>query len=136
MPNRLTRPGVLAYAVVGLLVGSNAVWMPTVDGVWSGDRAWAAVILEVIVVAAAGLFLVAAVARTPLFGDGPHLLTKYGWFVLLGLAVIALAVVWVSGVEDFGLWPTFPAALVPVGVSGLESAYFKGQEERRAARTK
>ncbi|GAA1529371.1 hypothetical protein [Kribbella lupini] len=133
MPNRLTRAGTLVYALVTVFVGGKAVWMIGVDVVWDGNRLWAAVLLELVAVATCALFAAATVSRRPLYGDGDHLLTQYGWIVLLSLTALALLVVAVSGLENFGVWPISPAVLVPFGVNRLERAYFEGVEETRRA---
>ncbi len=133
MPTRLTRPGTLAYALVTLLVGAKAVWMIGVDGVWGANHLWAAALLELVAVATCALFAAATVTRQPLYGDGDHLLTQYGWIVLASLTALALLVVAVSGLENFGVWPTSPAIFVPFGVHRLERAYFEGVEETRRA---
>jgi hypothetical protein len=133
MPNPLTRPGTLAYGLVTLLVGAKAVWMIGVDGVWDGGHLWGAVVLEIVAVATCALFAAATVTRLPLYGDGDHPLPRYGWIVLMSLTALALLVVAVSGLENFGVWPTSPAVLVPFGVNRLERAYFEGVEETRRA---
>ncbi|MGC4942501.1 hypothetical protein [Kribbella sp. DT2] len=133
MPTRLTRPGTLAYALITLLLAYQVVYMVRFDGIWGTGKTWAAACLLLVVLISAVLFGVATISRTPLFGDGDHLLTRFGALVLVGLTVLALAVVMFGGFEDFGLWPSSPAVFVPFGVNRLERAYFEGVDETRRA---
>jgi hypothetical protein len=133
MPDRLTRPGVLGYAAVTLLLAYQVFRLIRFDGVWGEDQTWAAAILLAVVLATAVLFGVAAISRTPLFGGEHGLLSRFGWPAVLGLTVLALIVVMISGFDDFGLWPSSPAVFVPPGIWNLERACFEGVEETRRA---
>lgn len=70
----------------------------------------------------------------PEAGD-PHLLSRFGIWVVIGLTVVGVLVVAVSDLDAFGLWPNLPAVFTPFWVRRLEMSYFEGVEgTRRAAR--
>jgi hypothetical protein len=136
MTPRLTWPGTVAYALVTVTLVVQTVRMIRLDGVWGGDATWAAGCLLVIVLLSGAIFAAATVTRIPLFADDGPLLSRFGWYAILGLTVLALAVVMLSSLEAFGLWPTSPAMFVPYWIRRLEDSYREGVEEaRRAAAT-
>src|SRR5690348_15910074 len=47
MPNRLTRPGMLAYAFIALTLAAQAVQLIRLHGVWGTDQTWVAATLVV-----------------------------------------------------------------------------------------
>jgi hypothetical protein len=138
MPNRLTRPGTLAYALIAVCLAAQVVQIVRLEGVWGTGQTWVAVVLAGIGLASFALFASSAVTRIPLIESstpGPgddHLLSRGAW-VVIGLTVLGVVVVAVSSLDSFGLWPNLPAAFTPFWVRRLETAYFEGVEETRRA---
>ncbi|WP_432946279.1 hypothetical protein ACQPXM_07805 [Kribbella sp. CA-253562] len=132
MPDRLTRPGALAYAAVALLLAYEIVWLSRLDGFWAAGPFWPGVVVGIVAVLVV-LFAVAAVTRTPVIGGGDRLLSRIGGPMVIGLTVVATLVVAIEGLDDFVMWPTAPAVFAPFGIRWLEQAYFEGVEETRRA---
>ncbi|GAB2570473.1 hypothetical protein [Kribbella endophytica] len=139
MPNRLTRPGALAYAFIAVTLGAQAVHLLRLDGVWGTDQTWVAVTLLAISLVSGVLFAASALTRTPLVesaapdaGDA-HLLSRFGAWAVIGLTVVGVLVVTVGDLDAFGLWPNLPAVFTPFWVRRLETSYFEGVEETRRA---
>ncbi|ADB30458.1 hypothetical protein Kfla_1356 [Kribbella flavida DSM 17836] len=139
MPNRLTRPGMLAYAVVAVLVTAQVIRLLRLDGVWGTGQTWAAATLTGIGLATAGLFATSAITRIPLIesdpppsGDGRPL-SRCGAWVVVGLTAVGVVVSAASSLDAFGLWPNLPAVFAPFWVRRLEAAYWEGVEETRRA---
>ncbi|GAB3824027.1 hypothetical protein [Kribbella italica] len=139
MPNRLTRPGTLAYAFIAVTLGVQAIHVVRLDGVWGTGQTWVAVTLLAIGLASCALFTASALTRIPLVesaapepGDG-RLLSQFGVWVVIGLTAVGVLVVAVSELDAFGLWPNLPAVFTPFWVRRLETSYFEGVEETRRA---
>jgi hypothetical protein len=130
MPDRLTRPGALAYAAVALLLAYEIVWLCRLDGFLAARAFWPGVVVGIVAVLVV-LFAVAAGTRTPVVGDGDRLLTRIGGPILIGLTVVATLVVAIEGLDEFVMWPTAPAVFAPFGIRRLERAYFEGVDEAR-----
>ncbi|ONI78421.1 hypothetical protein BWI15_00655 [Kribbella sp. ALI-6-A] len=133
MPDRLTRPGALAYAVVALLLAYEIVWLSRLDGFWDAGPFWPGIVVGIVAVLVV-LIAVAAITRTPVVGDGDRLLTRIGGPIVIGLTVVATLVVAIEGLDDFVMWPTAPAVFAPFGIRRLEQAYFEGVDEARRER--
>ncbi|GAA1529363.1 hypothetical protein [Kribbella lupini] len=130
MPNRLTRPGAFAYAVVTLLLAYEIVWMSRLDGFWTAGPIRAGVVVAIVGVLVV-LFAAATVTRTPVVGPGDRLLSRIGGPTVIGLTLVALLVVAFGELDNFVMWPTAPALFAPFTVRRLEQAYFEGVDERR-----
>jgi hypothetical protein len=139
MPNRLTRPGALAYAFIAVTLGAQAIHLVRLDGVWGTGQTWVAATLLAIGLVSLLLFAASAVTRIPLVeslapepGDA-HLLSRFGVWVVIGLTVVGVLVVTAGDLDAFGLWPNLPAVFTPFWVRRLETSYFEGVEETRRA---
>jgi membrane associated rhomboid family serine protease len=139
MPDRLTRAGTLAYAVVTLLIAAEVVQVVRLDDAWGGGRTWAAAVLVGISLAMSGLFAAATITRVPLIESGDpqpaddRLLSRYGAWVVIGLTVLGVVVAAAGSLDAFDVWPNLPAVFAPFWVRRLEAAYFEGVEETRRA---
>jgi 4-amino-4-deoxy-L-arabinose transferase-like glycosyltransferase len=133
MPDRLTRPGTLAYAAVALLLAYEIVWLSRLDGFWAAGPISSGAVVALVGVLVV-LYAVATATRTPVVGDGDRLLTRIGGVTVIGLTVVATLVVALGGLEEFVMWPTAPAVFAPFGIRRLEQAYFEGVDEARRER--
>jgi hypothetical protein len=131
LPTRLTWPGALIYLGVAVVMAIQVVRMIRNDGYWTSGPTWAAACL-VASIALTGLYFgVAAVARRPLVGgDGPWLL-RYGWLVVIGLALLSFLASMALPDQAYKVFPNGPALFVPLWIRQLEESYREGVKEAR-----
>ncbi|TWD81944.1 hypothetical protein FB561_3068 [Kribbella amoyensis] len=131
MAPRLSWPGLVAYLGIAGVMAVQGVRIVRYDEVWVGGNRWAAGALLVIVALTALLFVVGAMTRTPLVGDDTRVLGRRGGLAVIALTLLGLAIVVVSGLDAFKVWPSWMAIFVPYGVRKYEDAYREGVEEGR-----
>lgn len=131
MPDRLTKAGAAAYALVTIGMGVQAVMMSQHAGKWSEVHGWVFVSLLALVVLTGALLAAGALTRRGLIADGGPWLFRNGWLVLVGLTAVNF-VVSLAGSGDEGAswaWATGPAVFLPHFVRRLEEAWYAGEAE-------
>ncbi|HEY0470290.1 MAG TPA: hypothetical protein VGD34_01475 [Kribbella sp.] len=129
MPNRLTWPGALVYAGVAVALAIEVVHMIRQDDYWAGEPIWASAWLVASAALTGLLFGASAIVRRPLVdGDGPWF-TRYGWRIVLALALLSFLASLAISEPSYRIFTNGPALIVPWWIRRLEESYREGIEE-------
>jgi hypothetical protein len=136
MPDRLTRLGTAAYALVAIVMGVQATLMVRRDNGWDRAHGWVFASLLAVVVLTGLLVAAGALTRRGLIADDGPWIFRNGWIVLVLLTAVNVVVsLLASSDQDAPLaWVTGPAVFLPHFVRRLEESYYDGVAEARAER--
>jgi hypothetical protein len=129
VPRKLTIAGLIAYALVVIVLGVQAVLIVTRSGKFDDIPGWALASLLTIVVLSAVLVGAGAVTRRGLIADEGPWIFRHGLILLVGLTVANLLVSLLPLDADIA-WVAGPAVFLPHFVRRLEESYYAGVAER------
>lgn len=136
MPDRLTKAGTAAYALVAIVMGVQAALMIRRDNGWDSVHGWVFASLLAVVVLTGVLLAAGALTRRGLIADDGPWIFRNGWIVLVVLLAVNVLVSLLAPADQDGplVWVTGPAVFLPPFVRRLEESYYDGVAEARAGR--